>query len=314
MKRIPHNKKTKEDFIKQANEIHNDKYDYSKVDYIANKIKVKIICPIHGEFEQRPNDHLRTKGCNKCGISNTKIKTTDTIEQFIEKAKKVHGDLYDYSKVKYINNRTKVEIICDKHGSFFQKPNSHIDSGYKCTNCCKTTKQTKQQVLDIFKNIHGDEYDYSKFEYVNNLTKSTIICKKHGEFLQRPKQHRRGEGCPVCGIEKSARNGKGFFSEKRAEKNKEEWIEIKAILYFIKFTFEDEEFYKIGITTLTTEERFSHLKDKITILNEYHSNLYDVVIKEQKILRDNKHDQYFPINKLNGGETECFKTPKIISL
>jgi len=308
MKRIPHNKKTREKFIYDADIIHNNKYEYSKVEYVSNKTKVTIICPIHGDFEQRPNDHLRTKGCNKCGIANTKIKTTDTIEQFIEKAKKVHGDLYDYSKVKYINNRTKVEIICDKHGSFFQKPNSHIDSGYKCTNCCKTTKQTKEQVLDIFKNTHGDEYDYSKFEYINNLTKSTIICKKHGEFLQRPKQHRRGEGCPVCGIEKSAKNGKGFFSEKRAEKNKEEWIKIKAILYFIKFTFEDEEFCKVGITTLTTEERFSHLKDKITILKEYHSNLYDVVIKEQQILRDNKHDQYFPINKLHGGETECFKT------
>ena len=92
-------KVTTEDFIKKAREIHGDKYDYSKVEYIKRNQKVCIICPVHGEFWQIPGNHLCGNGCSEC--SGKKKSNT---EDFIKKAREIHGDRYDYSKVNYVNN------------------------------------------------------------------------------------------------------------------------------------------------------------------------------------------------------------------
>jgi len=120
---------TTEEFIKKAKSVHGDKYDYSKVDYVNNSTKISINCPIHGEFEQRPNDHLSGKGCSKCsGVCKS------TTEEFILKVKAIHGNKYDYSKVDYANAHKKVIIICPKHGEFKQEPNSHLRS-VGCPKC-----------------------------------------------------------------------------------------------------------------------------------------------------------------------------------
>lgn len=100
-----------ENFIEKANKVHNHRYDYSKVNYINNREKVCIICPEHGEFWQGPYKHLTGQGCPKCGGTQK-----SNIDEFILKAKKVHGNKYDYSKVEYVNNKTKVCIICPEHG------------------------------------------------------------------------------------------------------------------------------------------------------------------------------------------------------
>ena len=114
-------RKTTEDFIKEAKSIHGDKYDYSKVGYENAHKKICIICPEHGEFWQKPMLHINQKcGCKKCGTNKTKAKTSLTFGEFVEKAKKVHGDKYDYSKVGYVNYKTKVCIICPIHGEFWQ--------------------------------------------------------------------------------------------------------------------------------------------------------------------------------------------------
>ena len=103
-------RKTTSEFIKDSKKIHGDKYDYSLVEYIGARTKVKIICPQHGEFEQRPGAHFNGgRGCKQCGFN---IRQRLTTEQFIERARKLHGDKYDYSLVQYVNNRTKVKIIC----------------------------------------------------------------------------------------------------------------------------------------------------------------------------------------------------------
>ena len=126
------------DFIAQSKKIHGDKYDYSKVEYINNKTPVCIICPTHGEFWQKPNDHLGGHGCSKC--SGTKKLTT---EEFIKKAKEIHGDKYDYSKVEYKDNKTKVCIICPKHGEFWIRPNSHLSQKQECKHCKKSKMENK---------------------------------------------------------------------------------------------------------------------------------------------------------------------------
>ena len=126
--------KTTEQFIIDAKNIHGDKFDYSLVEYIKSSIKVKIICPIHGEFEQSPNAHLSGRGCPKCFGDNQRILKQSNTEEFPTKANKIHGDKYDYSLVEYKNARTKVKIVCPEHGVFEQKPNSHL-SGNGCPLC-----------------------------------------------------------------------------------------------------------------------------------------------------------------------------------
>jgi len=181
---------TTEQFIEKAKAIHGDKYDYSLVEYKNAKTKVKIICPIHGVFEQRADKHIENRGCPKC--AGNKKKST---EEFIVDAWCVHGDRYNYSLVDYKNNRTKVKIICPIHGVFKQSYISHIINGNTCPICDNDT------FLNFIKNsifIHGDKYDYSLVEYKNAKTKVKIICPIHGMFEQMPDTHIRGGGCPKC--------------------------------------------------------------------------------------------------------------------
>lgn len=126
--------KTTEIFINEAKKVHGDKYDYSKVVYEKNNKKVCIICPKHGEFWMTPNGHLNNRGCKKCGKEKLKKEFSRTTEMFIEEARKVHGDKYDYSKVNYNNCKTKVCIICPEHGEFWQVPDSHL-RGMGCIQC-----------------------------------------------------------------------------------------------------------------------------------------------------------------------------------
>jgi rubrerythrin len=122
----------------------------------------------------------------------------DKNEIFIEKARKIHGDKYDYSKVEYKNNSTKICIICPKHGEFWQTPNNHL-RGQNCPKCShRSTKYTIEEFIEQANNIHKNVYDYSKTKYINNKIKICIICPKHGEFWQTPNDHLDGKGCPSC--------------------------------------------------------------------------------------------------------------------
>ena len=194
--------KTTDSFIERAKKLHGDKYDYSKVEYKGKDIKVCIICPKHGEFWQMPHNHLNGAGCPKCKNEYISKKYSDTTETFIEKAKKVHGDKYDYSKVNYINSQTKVCIICPEHGEFWQRPNNHLN-GWGCSKCSGSEKKTTKTYIEQAKLVHGDKYDYSELEYINNKTKVQIICKEHGVFETYPNNHLyMGIGCPKCTIYK----------------------------------------------------------------------------------------------------------------
>ena len=189
---------TTEEFIEKAKAIHGDKYDYSKVEYVNAKTKVCIICPEHGEFWKLPYVHLKGQGCTLCSNRKLGDKKRITLEEFITKAKEVHGDRYDYSKVNYINTHTKVCIICPEHGEFWQEPKVHINQRCGCPYCFGKIKSTKEEFIRNAKEVHGDKYDYSKVEYVNAHTKVCIICPEHGEFWQRPHGHLSGKGCENC--------------------------------------------------------------------------------------------------------------------
>ena len=187
-------KLTTDDFIKKAKEIHGDKYDYSKVKYIDYNTKVCIICSEHGEFWQKPNVHLQGGGCQICASISRKIKRSLNTTEFIKKAKEIHGDKYDYSKVEYLNNRTKICIICPTHGEFCQTPLGHLH-GNGCLQCAIENRTEKENFIDKAKKLYGDKYDYSKVEYVNSKTKVCIICPEHGEFWITPNNFLRGHNC-----------------------------------------------------------------------------------------------------------------------
>lgn len=186
-------KDTKNTFIEKAKLKHNNKYDYSLVEYIKSKIKVKIICKNenHGVFLQTPNDHITGYGCPKCAGRN---KTTS---DFINEAKLIHGDLYNYSLVDYKNTEKKIKIICREHGAFSQLSYSHLN-GSGCPICFGTNKLTTEEFIKKAKLIHGDKYDYSNSKYINHKTKINIICPAHGEFNQKTNCHLNGSGCAKC--------------------------------------------------------------------------------------------------------------------
>jgi hypothetical protein len=222
-----------EEFILKSRLIHSDKYDYSKVEYVNSKNKVKIICKKHGEFSQRPDNHLNGQDCPYCFGT---FKSNE--EEFIKKSKEKFGDYYDYSKVEYRNNKTKVKIICPKHGEFEQKPDNHFQVKIPCKKC-----DSEQRLVDIdilIKNlneIHNNYYDYSKLDYTGRSKKSIIICPKHGEFEQRIHTHILGSGCKKC----SQSNGEKLISHILNEMNIEFKIEHQfsdcKYKYKLKFDF-----------------------------------------------------------------------------
>ena len=133
-------KLTTEEFIKKAREVHGDKYDYSKVEYVFNKTEVCIICREHDEFWQKPKNHLSGYGCPICS-GRKKMRTSD----FIKKARSVHGEKYDYSKVEYNGNSEKVCIICPEHGEFWQRAGEHL-KGKGCDKCGKIKSHTGRKI------------------------------------------------------------------------------------------------------------------------------------------------------------------------
>lgn len=180
-----------ESFINKATEIHNGKYDYSLVNYIKSSEKIKIICSKHGVFEQIANSHLQRQGCLKCSGSE-KSNSAD----FITKSKKIHGDRYDYSNINYLGNKIEVEIICSKHGVFFQKPNGHL-SGQGCPKCAGVGRTTFDFIIDASE-VHDNKYDYSNVVFEKYNKKINIICPLHGEFEQKPYIHLMRSGCQKC--------------------------------------------------------------------------------------------------------------------
>jgi very-short-patch-repair endonuclease/ribosomal protein L36 len=181
-----------ETIIQKMKETHGDKYDYSKVEYINYNTNVIIICKTHNEFKQTPHYHISGGGCSKCSR-----KYSPSTDEFIEKAKIIHGNKYDYSKVEYINAYSNVIIMCKTHNEFKQTPHHHIQ-GKGCNKCSGNYSPSTDEFIEKAKKIHGDKYDYSKVEYKNNHTKITIICKTHREFEQTPGSHLHGCGCPFC--------------------------------------------------------------------------------------------------------------------
>ncbi len=189
---------TQEEFINRAIEIHGNKYDYSKTKFNGFLRKIKINCKVHGEFEQYPQHHLRGSGCSYC-VNMVRL----TNQQFIDKAKSVHGDKYSYFKTEFKALKMNITITCPIHGDFEQRSDVHIN-GSGCHDCFSDSRKSNMiEFIEKAREVHGDKYDYSKINYINKETKIIIICPVHGSFQQRPGSHLSGSGCNKCGEDRT---------------------------------------------------------------------------------------------------------------
>jgi hypothetical protein len=127
-------KLTTHEYVEKAKQVHGELYDYSLVEYITAKVKIKVICNVHGIFEITPDKHLQNRGCSRCKYEKLHNLYRSNVEEFTQKSNVIHNKLYDYSKFIYVNCHTKGIIICSKHGEFNQKPSHHLD-GVGCPRC-----------------------------------------------------------------------------------------------------------------------------------------------------------------------------------
>ena len=184
-------KKTYIEFESDAKKVHGDKYIYHH-DYIKSHTKIRITCPIHGDFYQKPNSHLNGCGCPKC--ANIGSWTQD---EYISEVQKIHDFKYDYSKTNFIGAKNKIKIICPIHGEFLQSPYNHLH-GHGCPKCANNIKFTTKDFIKQANIVHKGKYIYTETEYINSSSKVCITCPIHGEFWQIANDHLRGCGCPKC--------------------------------------------------------------------------------------------------------------------
>lgn len=285
-------RKTTEEFIKEANQRFNNTFDYSKTKYTGATNKVIITCSLHGDFEQRPNDHLCGKGgCKECSKVNK-----HTPESFKEKATVKHKNYYDYSQVTFSSIHDKIIIVCPHHGDFLQTGREHL-AGSGCRKCAAiSTAKQQTKPLELFikqaNEVHSDKYSYLNVIYKNNAEKICIECKEHGSFWQAPNDHLKGRGCPDCG----------------QTLKKENYRNKKTTLYFVRFS---NDVYKIGLCRTSIQYRFRGCKKPKIIQSWEFADGALAFEAERKILKVFKQYKYVGklfINNYNTscGESECF--------
>ncbi len=218
-------------------EKHGTRFDYSNVSYTRMHGKVKIICPVHGEFLQSPVNHLKGTGCPECAIPNIGKSRALCTSAWVEKAVAVHGGEYDYSKTEYVSTHRKVAIICRKHGEFLQTPANHLQ-GRGCP-CCKVSKiidkQRFSQETWVARavEVHGAKYDYSRVVYAGATEKVVVVCPTHGAFLQVADAHLQGRGCLKCGRER-IRTASTYTQS--------EWVEKATLVHGGYYNYSDSKY------------------------------------------------------------------------
>lgn len=292
--------KLKNDFIKNSKIIHNNKYDYSLVDYKNRITKVTIKCNKHGYFEQTPNNHLQGNGCNSCNLENRNDNRIN-YDKFVELASIIHQNKYTYNEENFLSTDENMLITCKIHGDFTQKPRQHLKN-IGCKKCIsEKTKQkltnTTEQFIQKAEKIHKNRYDYSLVEYKHSREKVKIICDVHGIFKQAPVTHLKGSGCRKCS------NLINIYK-------KEDYVKLSktAILYVVLLEFEEESFIKIGKTKNSVKERLSNSisEYKYTTLHEYTSESGDIFDLEIKLHNKYYSYKYYP-KIVFAGHTECYR-------
>jgi hypothetical protein len=245
------NRKTTEMFIQDAIAKHGTRYDYSKVVYKGRETNVTIICKVHGEFEQRPGNHLAGKGCRECAKQSAILPYAD----FVSKAVAVHGSMYTYNEDSYLGYTKPTRITCPIHGDFWQEAETHARRTCGCPTCAvERRSDTTASFTKKAMSVHGDRYDYTPVNYKGAFHKVDIQCKIHGLFTQTATDHLRGRGCPECGKVLSSKSGWSYTQWENCSKTAKTFHAYKV--YVIVCNNTTESFIKVGRTFQTIAHRF----------------------------------------------------------
>lgn len=280
------------EFFKRMQELYKNKYDFSESVYTGCNKVLTYICPVHGKVTANPDTLYKGKGCKHCNKELRDFNQTRTKDEFIKLAATKFENKYDYSQAQYINNRTKVTIICPIHGKFEQRPEDHLSTLTGCATCGskqshKSQTLSEKEVIERFKEYHNENFNYNKFKYVTMHTRAIVTCNRcNSDITVTPNNHLKRD-CPNCSYY-------GGFDQTKP-----------GILYYLSIN--NGEAFKIGITNRTVKERFKSDMQYITILKEWNFSIgrqaYD---KEQQILKEFKQFKYEGPDLLKSGNTELF--------
>ena len=299
------NRTTKEEFINKSNEIHNFKFDYSLIhDFKRLDEHLTIICPKHGKYKQNGHSHMRGSDCEKCSYEKRGVDYSISKEEMLSRFKEFDNNLvYDLSN--YKNTNSIISYFCEIHGSIKQKAQKHL-RGKQCSKCSKRGSWNignTEKFIQKAKEVHKDRYDYSLVNYINNREKVEIICKHHGSFLQKPNTHVESKGgCPTCAKIMSSYRKDLTDGEIESSKN------MKCLLYVMEFSNDIETFWKIGISSHYTKRKSDLIKQGGYLIKDVSVllwNVFDCVSLEQYMLKKYKKLRYRPLIYFQG-HTECF--------
>lgn len=293
-------KMTTSEFINKAKELHGCKYDYSKVDYKNNKSDVIILCPKHGEFLQKPNNHLSGHGCTFCGNN-----VMTEFSEFLIRAREIHGGKYKYSKVGYSGSNKPVSIVCREHGLFIQNAGAHL-KGSGCPKCYGNISLTTEEFVSMAKEVHGGRYSYEHSNYINQKHKVVITCPIHGEFNQNPYLHLQGGGCRECSgtmrltTEQFISNAKAKHGD-LYDYSKSDYIDAKTKVVVIckkhgDFEVRPADHVHLKSGCPSCANHISKAEYKLTEVIESHG--LEVIQSDRKILNGLELDLVIPEKKL----------------
>lgn len=310
-------------------------YGYEKVVYKNNKEKITVTCPIHGDFDVRPDCILNGTGCPSCG--GTKKLTTSS---FIENANEVHNGFFSYEKTEYVNAGSKVIVTCPIHGDFMIKANNHL-LGQGCGKCTqegikheiskreKNSNNTKTYDTETFiskaKEKWGDKYTYEQTKYKKSGIKVTITCPEHGDFEVTPNHFLSGRGCPKCSKNYHYTNEEfiNYLKVKFGNKYLYDKIHYKSTHSKILIGCKEHGYFEITPANLLKgkscplcsqskmEEDIMELLDKNNInyiyqfrdVKKFGKLSFDFYIPEKNIIIECQGIQHFYCREFFGGET-----------
>lgn len=240
-------KSTLEEFVTKSRAVHGSRYNYDKAVYTGNHKHLTITCPTHGDFSQAPSQHLSGRGCPECGKEASCQARRKTLEEFVAEASLLHGGFYDYSQAYYQGVMKKLTVLCPEHGPFMTTPNQHL-RGVGCPECgkCKVAAHARKKRVTLEQFIthctkkHKGRYFYDVTDFSNYESQKSpvkILCLAHGIFEQSVDKHMQGQGCPQCGVKKSA--------EGRAH-GAETFIVLASAVHKGKYAYPNVEYKNVG--------------------------------------------------------------------
>ncbi len=280
--------RTTEEAIALFENVHKGRYDYSKYNYITCESLGIIICRIHGEFKMSFHNHLAGKGCKRCGIqkniNNQKKKIYDLLKEF-DLSHNNSNISFSYPDIEkyYINNHTKIPILCNQCKKvFWREPITH-KKGFSCPYC-SGWHRTLNEWIEIFENIHGkNKYGYSEIHEINSSNEIiSVKCYKHGIFKTKASYHQQGSGCPKCKLSHGENIIEIFLKENNIIYEIQKKFKDCKYKNFLKFDFYLPEYnmcieYDGGlhfkpVEYFGGEEAFEKTKMRDQIKNDYCKN------------------------------------------